>query len=119
MMKKALLIAAAGMLMGATFGTPASAAYIAPITLEQQHNANIVDASATTTTTVVKHKRANGSVVTRRTTTRHWTYDPHRHGARYRHRSGVHKYYYNGYYYERPWWGVGVGVPGVNLCIGC
>jgi len=61
--------------------------------------------------TVIVKKRGNRKNV--------WVYDSHRYGPRYRYRRAGYGYYYGGYYYARPWWGVGVGVPGVNLCIGC
>ena len=46
-----------------------------------------------------------------------WVYDRRRHGVRYRYKRGAYVYYYGGYYYARPWWTI--GVPGINLCIGC
>jgi hypothetical protein len=49
---------------------------------------------------------------------RHWRYTA-RYGPRYRYRHAGYGYYYGGYWYARPWWGIGVGVPGINLCIGC
>jgi len=47
-----------------------------------------------------------------------WRYTA-RYGPRYRYRRAGYGYYYGGYWYARPWWAIGVGVPGVNLCIGC
>jgi hypothetical protein len=46
-----------------------------------------------------------------------WVYNGHRHGARYRYRRAGYGYYYGGYWYARPWWTI--GVPMINLCIGC
>ncbi|CAN5257979.1 hypothetical protein BH10PSE7_BH10PSE7_38370 [soil metagenome] len=117
MLRKALLVAAAGMLMGATFGTPASATpYLSPVTLDSQ-NGNIENAATVTKTTVVRKKKRKGVVTTTRRTTKTVRYDRHRHGNRYAKRQGRYTYYYGGYYYDRPWWTI--GVPGLNLCIGC
>ena len=117
MMRKALLVAAAGLLMGVTsYGTPASAAsYLAPVTLEANQS-NIENAATVTKKTVVKKKKG-GTVVKKTTTTKRWAYSPRRHGVRYRTKRANYVYYYNGYYYARPWWTI--GVPGVNVCIGC
>ena len=38
-----------------------------------------------------------------------WVYVSGRHGHRYRVRRGGYNYYYGGYWYARPWWGVSVG----------
>jgi hypothetical protein len=46
-----------------------------------------------------------------------WVYKRSAHGARYRYSHGPYRYYYGGYYYAQPWWTI--GVPGINLCIGC
>jgi len=46
-----------------------------------------------------------------------WVYNRRVHGVRYGYKHGPYRYYYGGYYYARPWWTI--GVPGINLCIGC
>jgi hypothetical protein len=45
-----------------------------------------------------------------------WVYSSGRHGPRYRARRMGYGYYYNGWYYQRPWWQVD---PGIFICIGC
>jgi len=39
---------------------------------------------------------------------RHWAYSP-RFGHRYHYRHGAYRFYYGGWWYPRPWWGVGYG----------
>lgn len=117
MTRSASMLAALGLLAG-TFMIPATspAATLSPPVSMESGNANIQLAHTTVTkTTVVKRKK--GQVV-RRTSTK-WVYDSGRHGPRYRKRTGGYRYYYGGYYYSKPWWAVNVGVPGVNVCVGC
>jgi hypothetical protein len=45
---------------------------------------------------------------------RRWVYNRNRHGARYAYRHGPYRYRYGGWYYARPWWGVG---PGVGIAV--
>ena len=44
-----------------------------------------------------------------------WRYNRARHGQRYRSRRGNYVHYYNGYYYSRPWWTI--GIPGIVIQI--
>jgi hypothetical protein len=116
MLRKVLPIAAASIIVVAFgFGAaplPAEAVtpigYLSTITSAADP---YVPAAQVKKKTVVKKK--NGKV-TKKTT---WVYDPKKNGKRYKYKNGAYTYYYGGYYYARPWWTI--GVPGVNLCIGC
>jgi hypothetical protein len=45
-----------------------------------------------------------------------WVYSSGRHGPRYRGRRAGYVYFYDGWWYQRPWWQVD---PGIFICIGC
>jgi hypothetical protein len=49
-----------------------------------------------------------------------WVYAPRKHGPRYRYKRPGFVYFYNGYYYSRPWWTIGIGpapVPGAFVYV--
>ena len=55
--------------------------------------------------------RRNGTVVRKRT-----VYSRGNHGPRYRARRSGYGYYHEGYWYRRPWWGVGIpGGPAIVI----
>jgi hypothetical protein len=109
MLRKSLVAAAAALMFGGfSFATEAAYA-VSPI--GNSPSVTMVNPSlqpAVVKKKVVKKKGA------KKTT---WVYSSKRHGPRYRAKRGKYVYYYGGYYYSRPWWTI--GVPGVNLCIGC
>ena len=119
MLTRTLAVASVAAIVGAfslgstSAPTNAAAMFTAPASIStSEKNIQLAD-YVVKKKKVVKNKK-NGNKVVRTTT---WHYDANRHGHRYRHRTGAYAYYYNGYYYEQPWWTI--AVPGVNLCIGC
>src|SRR5436190_5616873 len=53
-------------------------------------------------------------VAQRRVQRRVWVYNRRAHGPRFAYRHGRYRYYYGGWWYPRPWWGVG---PGVGIAV--
>ena len=45
-----------------------------------------------------------------------WVYIPSKHGARWHYRHGPYVYFYNGWWYSRPWWTLGPG-PGAGVWV--
>ncbi len=94
---------ATGSVPGAAIGNPTiQAAYVVKKKVVVKKHGNVTKK----TVVVRKHGTVNKKV---------WVYDSHRYGLRYHNKVGKYIYYYDGYYYERPWW----TLPGFGICIGC
>ena len=65
--------------------------------------ASAMIASALSSTGIVESAQTASPVELVRHGRKH-KYQPQRHGQRYRHRRGVHRHYYGGYWYSTPWW---------------
>jgi hypothetical protein len=111
MLRKTLAAATVAVIAGA-FGAGATSAGMPignPTPLTVKSDSNIQLAHVVKKKVVIKKKKG--------VRTKTWVYSSKRHGPRYRYRTSTHAHYYGGYYYARPWWTI--GVPGINLCIGC